>query len=141
MLVNAAAAVLAMVVMLAVGRLAFGVGLPDNIAGYLLTWVLGAAALLSIGTFIAAVASGSKVANAVGAILFFPMMFFAGLWLPREQMPSLLRHISDYTPLGALVRGLQASWAGDWPSGSTLPVLAGYAVVVGLLAVRFFRWE
>ena len=43
----------------------------------------------------------------VGSLLFFPMMFFAGLWVPRAEMGSVLRGISDYTPLGALVAAVQ----------------------------------
>ena len=45
------------------------------------------------------------------------------------------------TPLGAAVAALQHSMAGQWPSAASLGVLAGYAVVFGLLAWRLFRWE
>jgi ABC-2 type transport system permease protein len=74
-------------------------------------------------------------------MLFFPLMFFAGLWIPRAQMPASLRQISDFTPLGAAVQGLQDSMRGAWPHPAGLAVLAGYAVVFTVAAVRFFRWE
>jgi len=36
-------------------------------------------------------------------------MFFAGLWVPQQVMPPVLRDISDYTPLGASVQAIQDS--------------------------------
>ena len=69
------------------------------------------------------------------------MMFFAGLWLPRELMPAVLLDISNYTPLGAAVEAMQDSMLGGTLPAAPLLVLAAYALVFGFLARRFFRWE
>ncbi|MGD0255466.1 MAG: hypothetical protein ABSB99_07935 [Acidimicrobiales bacterium] len=72
---------------------------------------------------------------------FFPLMFFAGLWVPREEMPSALRDVSNLTPLGASVEAIQRAMQSAFPSATPLRVLVAYAVLFGGLAVRFFRWE
>jgi ABC-2 type transport system permease protein len=122
-------------------RSAFAVALPGQVVGFVLAVVLAAAALLALGVFVAAVAPTARAANAAGAILFFPMMFFAGLWLPRAAMPDVLRHISDATPLGAAARAIGDTMAGRWPHALALAVMAGWALAFGAAAIRLFRWE
>jgi ABC-2 type transport system permease protein len=139
--VNLAVVLVATAGILAVGRLAFGVALPGQPAGFLVTYVLTAAAMLGLGMLIAALAPTGRAAGVIGTMLFFPLMFFAGLWIPRAQMPASLQQISDFTPLGAAVQGLQDSLHGSWPHPSGLAVLAGYAVVFTVAAARFFRWD
>jgi hypothetical protein len=39
------------------------------------------------------------------------------------------------------VQALQDSMRGSWPHPMELAVLAGYAVVFTVAAIRFFRWE
>jgi len=129
------------VLVIAVGRLAYAVALPRQILGFLVALVLSAAALFAMGLFVAAIAPNSKAGNAIGSILFFPVMFFAGLWLPREGMPPLLRHISDYTPLGAGEQALHDTTAGSWPHIGSLAVLVAYVVIFGAAAAKFFRWD
>jgi ABC-2 type transport system permease protein len=90
---------------------------------------------------IAAVLPSGRAASAVGTLLFFPMMFFAGLWIPRAAMPSTLRTVSDYTPLGAGVQAIQDAVAGSWPHPLQLLVLAAYVVIFGIIASKVFRWE
>jgi ABC-type branched-subunit amino acid transport system ATPase component len=77
----------------------------------------------------------------IGALLFYAMMFFAGLWLPIPNMPATLQHISHATPLGAAVPALTVAAGGSWPAALQLLTMAGWAVVFGLAAARFFRWE
>ena len=100
-----------------------------------------AAVLFAIGLMISSVARTSTAVNVIGRVTFFPLMFFAGLWLPRALMPSALLDISNYTPLGAMVQAVQASMKTGFPPAVPLLVLAAYAVVFGYLARHFFRWE
>jgi ABC-2 type transport system permease protein len=138
--INLAVALVATAGILAVGRLGFGVALPGQPAGFLVTYVLAAAAMLGLGMLIAAVAPTGRTAGVIGTMLFFPLMFFAGLWIPRATMPASLLRISDFTPLGAAVQAMQDSMRGAWPHPSGLAVLAGYALVFTVAAARFFRW-
>jgi ABC-2 type transport system permease protein len=114
---------------------------PKSVAGVLLAILLTVAAVFGLGLLIAALAPTSGAANVIGRVAFFPLIFFAGLWLPRPLMPPGLLEISNYSPLGAAVNALQASFLQGFPPVTPLLVLAGYAVVLGVLARRFFRWE
>jgi ABC-2 type transport system permease protein len=124
-----------------IARIAYGVPLPRQAGGYLLALVLAAAALFGLGLLIAAVATTQRAASAIGALLFFPLMFFAGLWLPVAAMPGVLQHISHATPLGAATGALTDSWQGHWPQTVQLIALAAYAVAFIAAATRLFRWE
>lgn len=134
-------AVAIVIVLLAAARGGYGVAAPRQAGGFIVTGVVAAAALMATGLFVAAVAPGAGAARGIGAILFYLMMFFAGLWLPIPNMPAVLQHISHATPLGAAVPALQNAAQGQWPTWLQLVTMAGYAVAFGLAAVRFFRWE
>ncbi len=134
-------ALVAVVAVLVVARLAFGVALPRQIIGYLLAFVLAAGAAFALGLLVAAVAPSGKAGAAIGNILFFPLMFFAGLYVPREAMPQILRRISDFTPLGAGTQALRDASAGAWPHLLHLAVMAGYLALFSVAAARVFRWE
>ncbi len=140
LLVNLAVA-LAALLMINLGIGLFGVSAPQDVGGYVLGMVLATAALFAMGMWIAAVARTGAIANGIGQILLYPMMFFAGLYFPREMMPDILRDISDWTPLGAAVQALQSAAEGTFPSARPLLVMTAYAVVFGVLAVRQFKWE
>jgi ABC-2 type transport system permease protein len=139
--VNVVTFLVTLVLLLAVARLAYGVPLARQFGGFVLAVGFAIAALFGIGLFIAAIASTGRAAQATGTILFFPMMFFAGLWLPIAAMPAVLQHISHATPLGAAVQALTDSWQGHFPHPLQLITLAAYALVFCLAAARLFRWE
>jgi ABC-2 type transport system permease protein len=124
---------------LAVGRLGFAVPLPRQFAGFAVVAVLAAAAMLSIGLLIGALAPTARAAGAAGTVLFFPLMYFAGLWTP--QLSPETRRIGQYTPLGAAVQAFRDGMAGAWPHPVTLAVLGACTVVCAGLAARVFRWD
>jgi ABC-2 type transport system permease protein len=132
--------VIGAVLVIAIGRAAFGVELPGNPVAYVLSFLLCAASLFGLGVLLAGVGSG-KVAQGLGSVFFFPMMFFAGLWVPREVMPEVLRGIGDYTPLGAGVQALQDAAEGHWPQLLHVAVMLGYTILTWSLAARYFRWS
>lgn len=139
--VNLAAMVVAVALAVAVAALGFGVDLPRQPAGFLIAFLLGTGAMFALGLLIAAVAPRAKTANGIGMLIYFPMLFFAGMWTPGPVMPDPVRRISDFTPLGAASQAMQDAWAGTFPEALHLLVLAAYAALFGTLAARFFRWE
>lgn len=134
-------AVVSGLLVIAVGRIVFGVGLPGQLPGFVLAYLLSAAGVFAVGLLIAALAPTGKAANSIGTLLFFPSMFFAGLWTPREVLPGFLQRIGDFTPLGAGERALHEAATGHWPQLLPIVVLVAYVVVFGAAAARLFRWE
>jgi ABC-2 type transport system permease protein len=130
-----------MVVVLVLGWLAFDVAFPEQIAGYVLAFLLTVLTVVTLGLFIAAVAPGGKAGGAIGNLAFFPLMFFAGLWVPRAAMPDVLVRIGDFTPLGAGVQAMGDAAGGAWPSPLHLGVMLIWTLAAGAAAARYFRWE
>jgi ABC-2 type transport system permease protein len=141
MAINVASAVLMVILILVVARYAYNVAFPGQLAGFIVAALLTATAMTSIGLFIAAFAPTGRSAQIIGAICFYPLMFFAGLWYPLPLMDSVLQHIARATPLGAAVQALDDAGGGIWPTALQLLTLAAYTVVFGAAAARFFRWE
>ncbi|WIX75196.1 ABC transporter permease [Amycolatopsis carbonis] len=141
LLVNLAAAAVAILLVLGVGRIALGMALPENLGGFLLVMVLGALALFSVGTLIAALAPTNRAASGIGAAAFFPMLALGGVWVPKEQLPPVLQHVADVLPLGATINGLREAAAGNSPELLQLGSLVAFAVVCSAIAARAFRWE
>ena len=121
--------------------MAFQVPFPKDPIVFGLVLLLAAASVFAIGLLIAAVAPTVSAGQGIGALVYFPLLFFAGVYFPRETMPAGLRAVSDLTPTGAAVQALNDSWAGVMPDASTLLVMAVYAAAAGLLSALLLRWE
>ncbi|MFC6598402.1 ABC transporter permease [Kitasatospora paranensis] len=140
-LVYLVVAVVSLVLVVVVGRAGFGVALPRQPLALVVVFLLGAASLFACGLLVAALAPTAKVGNAVGTALFFPLMFFSGLWVPRALMPGVLRRIGDFLPSGAATQAVQDAWQGRWPQSGDVATMVLFAVVVGVVAAKSFRWE
>lgn len=140
-IVNIGVTIVAVLMLLIVGRLAFDTPLPQRTGWFVLSVALGVAALFAFGLLVAALAPTGKAGTGMGMLLFFPSLLFGGVYIPREQMPAVMRDICDYTPLGATLKTLRDSWMGSAPHPIQLVIMAAYAIVVGAVAARLFRWE
>ncbi|MEV4619585.1 ABC transporter permease [Asanoa sp. NPDC049573] len=136
-----ATAVTATLLAVAVGRIGYGVPLPADPVAFVVAFLLCAAGVFAIGLLVAAVAPTGRAGNSIGTVLFFPLMFFAGLWTPRELLPGILARIGDFTALGAGERALHEASAGNWPNLLSVTVLVAHVAVFGLAAARLFRWR
>jgi ABC-2 type transport system permease protein len=141
LIVNLAMVLIMATLVMAVARLKYQVPLPAQFVGFVLTLLLAVMALMGIGLCIASVAKTTRIAQGLGALCFYPMMFFSGLWLPIPHMSPVLQDISHATPLGSAVTAMADALGGTFPPLGYLGILAGWAIVTGLLARRLFRWE
>jgi ABC-2 type transport system permease protein len=123
------------------GGLSSGAHLPRQVPGFLLSLVLGTVTMFAIGLWVASIARTQRAAGAIGGALLYPMMFFAGVWVPQQVMPSWLRDVSQLTGLGAAVEAMQSSIEGNFPSAIPLLVMVVWTAAFSWFAVRMFRWE
>ncbi|MGZ2357522.1 ABC transporter permease [Streptomyces sp. 372A] len=138
---HGAAALLSALLVVAVGRIAYGVRLPDQPSGYLLALLLAVACVLAIGSLICALSRTTKIAAAAGSLVYFSMMFTAGVWVPVQAMPDALRRVVQATPFGAASQALDQAARGDWPAWAHLGAVAAWAIAAGWTAIRTFRWQ
>lgn len=139
--VHLGVAIVAAVITILVAVLVFDVPFPESPVWFAVSFLLAAASIFSIGLLVGALARTTVTAQAIGMAIYFPMLFFAGVWIPRAVMSDGLLTVSDLTPLGSAVQALEDSWFGLTPSAINLVVMLVYTLVIGFIAVRVFRWE
>ena len=139
LLINAAVAVIGVVLLIAVGNLAFGIPLPRDLPGFVASFTLGMLSLFSLGLLIAAIAPTTGAATAMFLPLFAAVMLLGGVYLPRWLLPEFLIRLGDVTPPG--VQSMLDAWSGTAPQLGPMAVLAAITVAAGWLAARSFRWE
>ena len=140
---NLVMTVLGMVLLIVVGWLLYHVRFEGNPPLVLAGVLFCAVSMFSIGYLIASVAPSARVAQVIGMVVFYPMMFLSGAGIPMEVMPQSVRRISDFLPLTYAVRLLKGLWFGvAWPDLLLETAVLGCTMVIcALLTARFFRWE
>lgn len=143
----------AVTLLVSLGQLAIFLGLGAAAFGLQLTgswWmavpliVVGTLCFMAIGLLAGALAKTTEGAVNLANFLVLPMAFLSGSFFPLDGAPPWLRRLSDLLPLKHLNEGmLDVMVRGEGPGAAVVPllILAGFAVVVTLLAARLFRWE
>jgi ABC-2 type transport system permease protein len=129
--------------LVAVGKFVYGMKFEGNVLSAWAGFTLSALAFFALGYLIAGAAPTARVAQAVGMIAAFPMMFLSGSTIPREIFPPSVRMISSVIPLTHVVTLMRGLWAGEaWGRHLTEAAVLGGVLVAGvILSARFFRWE
>ena len=121
--------------------LALGISTSPKLA---VAWLVLAGAgitFASMALIFNALAKGYDFFNYYFTLFLTPMMFLSGVFFPRDQLPPLLRVVSDWLPLTNAVELVRPLFMDRWPDTPLrhLAVLAAYAGVAFWLALVLTR--
>ncbi|RBL91411.1 ABC transporter permease [Chitinophaga flava] len=106
--------------------------------------VFGLIIFTGIGFMISGVIRNESSIAPVANTITVPQILLCGLFFPVENYPVWLRTFCDYLPLTFFVDGLRKiafEGAHLWEVPVQLGGLAVWAVIVGVLSVKMFKWE
>jgi len=122
-----------------VGAAALGVRLPAQtwllIGG--LSW-LGALPFAALGLVVGYVAKPDSVQQ-ISSVIYLLLAAFGGIWVPIETMPSVMRHIAEWTPaywVGLMARNPLFHSAFNVHA---LEIILLWTVGLGVVGLRRFR--
>ena len=95
----------------------------------------------SIALIFNALAKGYDFFTYYFTLFLTPTMFLSGVFFPRDQLPGVLRIVSDWLPLTAAVELVRPLFMGQWPAQGLqhLAVLMFYAVAGFWIALALTR--
>jgi ABC-2 type transport system permease protein len=112
---------------------------PEDGAGAAIAFLFCMAAFAAIGVLLGAIMPSPRAAQGAGVLLFVVMLMLSGTGPPREVMTTTMNDIAGALPLTHAVTAIQDPWLGFGWNWAELGVLAGIAVVCGVLATLAFR--
>ena len=136
--------VLQVAVVIVAGRLVFGVQWPGDWPALLVFLAAGVVCFAALGVALSHAIPNSESAPAYVNAVFLPMIVLAGVFFDSEDAPTVLRDLAQLLPLTHLIDGLSGAMVeneGLADHAGALVVLAGWAVVGVVLAVRGFSWD
>jgi len=140
-------------VLLVIGRLLFGLNLPSTIELWLrFGWIflIGTTAGTVLGIAYSSVPRSSRSAAAVVTPVVIVLQFISGVFFIYSELPGWMQTIGALFPLKWLAQGMRSVFlpnafqtqevAGSWQLPQTAVVLAAWAIIGLLVALRTFRW-
>jgi len=130
-------------VLLAVGRVAYGVKVPTStLPGIALTAVVGSITFCVLGYALSTAITNEDAAQPMVQAIMLPLYFISGVFVPNIQLPSWLRHVAQVFPVEHLSDGLHHAYArgvhGVGIVWSDIGVLAiWFAIGLAVALVRF----
>jgi ABC-2 type transport system permease protein len=142
----AATGIGAVVLLFAVTIPVFGVEIQARtLPAAIVTLLLGAACLASLGIAVASLVKSADQAMPVAQLTFLPISFISGIWFPLDGAPGWLVTVSHIFPLSHIVNAFGSCFVpgttGSGFRGGDLTVIAAWTLAGLLVAVRRFRWE
>jgi ABC-2 type transport system permease protein len=125
---------------------AFGVDIyARTLPAAIVTLLLGAACLASLGVAVASLVKSADQAMPVAQLTFLPVSFISGIWFPLDGAPDWLVHVAHFFPLYHIVNAFGSCFvpgsSGSAFNGSDLTAIVIWTAVGLFVAVRRFRWE
>ena len=148
-----AVTLLIVVILLAVGKLAYGVDLPSGSDWATFAWVtvLGSASCTLLGIAVSSLAKNGRSASAMVTPIALVLQFISGVFFQFSQVPTWMQTVAALFPLKWMAQGLRSVFlpdamaaaepAGSWELGRVALVLGAWCVIGLALCVATFRWQ
>ncbi len=132
-------------VLLALGRIAFGVKIPTStLPGIAVTAVVGSITFCVLGYALSTAIKNEDAAQPTTQAIMLPLYFISGIFIPNIRLPSWLRHVAQVFPVEHLSDGLHRAYApnvhGVGIVWSDIGVLALWAAIGLAVALVRFSW-
>jgi ABC-2 type transport system permease protein len=148
-----AVTVLIIVILLAIGVLAYGIDLPSGSDWVTFVWVaaLGSAACTLLGIAVSSLAKNGRSASAMITPIALVLQFISGVFFQYSKEPVWMQTVASFFPLKWMAQGLRSVFlpdalaaqepSGSWELGRVAVVLGVWCVAGLLLCVGTFRWQ
>jgi ABC-2 type transport system permease protein len=130
-------------VLLLLGTQAFGMPLRGSLPLVIVIDVLGALAFAGIGLLVGSRATTTEAVSGLMNLVMLPMWLFSGVFFSAERFPAVMQPFIQALPLTQLLnalRGVILEGMGWVEVAPAMAILAAWAVLSFLLALRIFRW-
>jgi ABC-2 type transport system permease protein len=140
-------AVIAVVVMMTVGVLFYGIQIySDTLVAAIVTFFIGVGCFASLGLLVAGLVNSGEAATAVTNATLLPLAFISGVFLaPSDQSPEWLDAVANFFPLKHFVVPFTDAFNPTFTGSPWQWDHLGYMMVWGAIAlvfgIRFFKWE
>ena len=134
---------LQMLVLFVFAHLTFGVTNHGSVVAAVLLALLGSWSFAGLGLLCASRAQNSETANGLINVVTLPMMVLSGVFFSSSRFPSVLQPAIRLLPLSAFNEAMRAivnDGASIFSQGFPIAVLAVWALVTAVVAVKLFRW-
>jgi ABC-2 type transport system permease protein len=130
--------------LLAIGRVAYGVRVPGaGLVGLTVAVIVGAASFCCVGFAFSTRIGAADAAPPATNLAVLPLYFISGVFVPERQIPSLLRAIANAFPIRHLSQALLEPFihahGAAVPAGH-LAIVAAWGLAGLLAAARTFQW-
>jgi ABC-2 type transport system permease protein len=148
-----AVTVLIVLILLAVGVVAYGIDLPSGRDWFTFLWVaaLGSASCTLLGISVSSLAKNGRSASAMVTPIALVLQFISGVFFQFSQVPVWMQTIASVFPLKWMAQGLRSVFlpdflaagepAGTWELGRVALVLGLWCIAGLVLCVATFRWQ
>jgi ABC-2 type transport system permease protein len=123
-------------VLLAVAAPVYGLPSVHHLGAVVAGFAVGSVAFVALGVVLGTVLPSARSAQAVGLLLFFPSFLLGAGGPPPHVMGSALRTVAGYLPLTRVTDAVRDPWLGTGSATASLAVVAAFAVVAAVVAVR-----
>ncbi len=140
--VGVVVAVVMSALLLALGAVAYGVGIP-SLLSLGIAVIVGAASFACLAFAVSAYIRAADAAAPTTNLIVLPLYFISGVFVPERQIPPFLQDVARLFPIYHLSQALLRPFAathGIGLSGWDLLIVAAWGVGSLLLASRTFRW-